>query len=203
MAPFPVYVVEDDELARTLLARQLDNLEREARSFEHATAFLSQLDSLDPGVVILDLRLPGMSGLDLLDQLEQMEGDKALFVVLVYSASNEVSDAIGAFRRGVIDFLRKPSTPEELARVLAEADAYLEERLEELQRQSMAESINLTKREKEVLRALASGKQSKVIAFDLDISIRTVEMHRANVVAKLGAQGTTHALAKAKELGLI
>jgi two-component system response regulator FixJ len=200
MASFPVYVVEDDELARTLIARQLGNLAREFRMFEHATAFLSQAQTLEPGVVILDLRLPGMSGLDLLDQ---MAGDDFLFAVAVYSASREVSDAVGAFRRGVIDFLSKPSTPDELARVLAQGDAYLASRLEEIERQSLAESINLTKRDKEVLVALAAGKQSKAIAFDLDISIRTVEMHRANVVAKLKARGTTHALAKAKELGLI
>jgi len=199
MATFPVYGVEDDELARTLLARQLGNLGREFRMFEHATAFLGEVPSLEPGIVILDLRLPGMSGLELLDQLEE----DALFAVVVYSASSEVSDAIGAFRRGVIDFLRKPSTPEELAKVLADGDAYVESRLEAIRRQSMAESIHLTKREMEVLLALAAGKQSKAIAFDLDISIRTVEMHRANVVAKLKARGTAHALAKAKELGLI
>lgn len=200
MASFPVYVVEDDELARTLIARQLGNLGREFRMFEHATAFLGQAHSLEPGTVLLDLRLPGMSGLDLLDQ---MAGDDSLFGVVVYSASREVSDAVGAFRRGVIDFLSKPSTPEELVRVLAEGDAYLESRIEEIERRSLAQSINLTKREKEVLVALAAGKQSKAIAFDLDISIRTVEMHRANVVAKLKARGTSHALAKAKELGLI
>jgi two-component system response regulator FixJ len=203
MASFPVYVVEDDELARALLARQLGNLGREARAFEHATAFLSEAGSLEPGIIILDLRLPGMSGLDLLDQLEQMNGEAGLFAVVVYSASSEVSDAIGAFRRGVIDFLRKPSTPEELAKVLADGDAYLESGLEVVRRQSLAESIRLTQREIQVLNALAAGKQSKAIAFDLDISIRTVEMHRANVVAKLKARGTTHALAKAKELGLI
>src|SRR5690606_18162945 len=121
------------------------------------------------------------------------------FAVVVHSASSEVSDAIGAFRRGVIDFLRKPSAPDELARVLQAGDAYLEERQEEIRRRSLAESIKLTAREKEVLDALAAGKQSKTIAYELDISIRTVEMHRANVVAKLQARGTTHALAKAKE----
>jgi two-component system response regulator FixJ len=200
MGSFPVYVVEDDELARKLIARQLENLGRECSMFEHATAFLGQAAELDPGIVVLDLRLPGMSGLDLLDQ---MAGDAAQFAVIVYSASSEVSDAIGAFRRGVIDFLRKPSTPEELGRVLGAGDAYLKERKEELRRRSLAESIKLTAREKEVLDALAAGKQSKTIAFELDISIRTVEMHRANVVSKLQARGTTHALAKAKELGLI
>lgn len=200
MGSFPVYVVEDDQLARTLIARQLGNLGRECRMFEHATAFLGEAPALDPGVVMLDLRLPGMSGLDLLDQLG---GEAALFGVIVYSASSEVSDAIGAFRRGVIDFLRKPSTPEELARVLEAGDAYLAARQEEIRRRSLAESIRLTGREKEVLIALAAGKQSKAIAYELDISIRTVEMHRANVVTKLGARSTTHALAKAKELGLI
>ncbi len=200
MGSFPVYVVEDDELARALIARQLENLGRECRMFEHATAFLGEAPELDPGIVVLDLRLPGMSGLELLDQ---MEGEAAQFAVIVYSASKEVNDAIGAFRRGVIDFLRKPSTPDELSRVLDAGDAYLAAHKEELRRRSLADSIKLTGREKEVLVALAAGKQSKAIAFDLDISIRTVEMHRANVVAKLQARGTTHALAKAKELGLI
>jgi two-component system response regulator FixJ len=200
MGSFPVYVVEDDELARTLIARQLGNLGRECTMFEHATAFLAEAQGLDPGIVVLDLRLPGMSGLDLLDE---MGGAAGPFAVIVYSASSEVSDAIGAFRRGVIDFLRKPSAPDELARVLEAGDAFLETQQEEIRRRSLAESIKLTGREKEVLVALAAGKQSKAIAFELDISIRTVEMHRANVVAKLQARGTTHALARAKELGLI
>jgi two-component system response regulator FixJ len=200
MGSFPVYVVEDDELSRTLIARQLGNLGRECRMFEHATAFLADAQELDPGIVVLDLRLPGMSGLDLLDQMGDAAGP---FAVVVYSASSEVSDAIGAFRRGVIDFLRKPSTPEELARMLEAGDAYLQSRKEEIERRSLADSIKLTAREKEVLVALAAGKQSKAIAYELDISIRTVEMHRANVVGKLNARGTTHALARAKELGLI
>jgi two-component system, LuxR family, response regulator FixJ len=203
MVSFPAYVVEDEELSRTLLARQLSNLGRDFVMFEHATAFFRRINSLEPGIIVLDLRLPGMSGLDLLDQLDQMEAMSARFGVVVHSASNEVTDAISAFRHGVIDFLRKPSASDELARVLAEGDAYLDAQIEAAHRQSVAKSIKLTAREREILLALAAGKQSKVIAFDLDISVRTVEMHRSSVINKLSARSASHALAKAKELGLI
>ena len=97
MFAFPIYVIEDDELARRLLEERLMELGRDVQTFEHATAFIRNLGNLYPGVIILDLNMPGMSGLNLLDQVGE---DAPPFVVIIHSASRDVNDAIGAFRRG-------------------------------------------------------------------------------------------------------
>lgn len=198
--PYPVYIVEDDELASEALRLQLEATGRSCRAFATSTAFLEAMHSLEPGVILLDLRLPGVHGLDLLDAIDE---DIGPFAVVIVSASRQVNDAIGAFRRGVVDYLRKPWTPSELADVLLEADEEVGKQLKARQRREQAEDIHLTDRELEVLRAMAEGRQSKIIAYELGLSIRTVDMHRSNIMAKLNARGASHALAIAKELGLI
>lgn len=198
--PLPVYAVEDSAFAWRMLRHQLEFLGREYRHFDTCTAFIEAQSTLPPGIIVLDIHLPGMSGLELLEQLSPEAGP---FAVIAFSGSSEVNDAIGAFRRGAIDFLRKPSPMDEMERSLKKAGKVVEAELEERRRQDKAASVRLSRREKEVLQALAQGRQSKVIAHDLGISIRTVEMHRSNIIAKLDARNASHALTIAQDLGLI
>lgn len=200
MSTYPVYAVEDSPQAWQLLRQQLGRLGREFRIFENSAAFLGEVDTLTPGIVMLDINLPDMSGLEMLDEVPDEAGP---FTVIVCSGSSEVNHAIGAFRRGAIDFLRKPCPLEKLQQSLEEADEALDAQVEARSRTQKAASINLSRRELEVLQAMAKGHQSKVIAFDLDISVRTVEMHRSNIISKLQAQNASHALTIAQNLGLI
>jgi two-component system response regulator FixJ len=119
------------------------------------------------------------------------------------SGSAEVDDAIVAFRRGAIHFLRKPFRRDALLLVLSEVEQIVYERMADYARRQNASSITLTPREREVLEAMANGEQSKVIAWKLGLSTRTVEMHRSNILAKLHARNASQAVAIARELGLI
>lgn len=200
MNSIPVYVVEDNEMSRLLLKEHLDRMGRSHQTFEHATAFLRAAPTLKPGIILLDLYLPGMNGLSMLDQLDKELGP---FAVLILSASTNVDDAIGAFHRGVADFLRKPYNAEDLREAIKETELHLAELLDRRQTREKAAKVQLTTREQQVLEAIAAGQQTKMIAFDLGISIRTVDAYRASLIAKLDARGASHALAVAKQLGLI
>lgn len=200
MNSIPVYVVEDNEMSRLLLKEHLDRMGRSHQTFEHATAFLRAAPTLKPGIILLDLYLPGMNGLSMLDQLDKEFGP---FAVLILSASTNVDDAIGAFHRGVADFLRKPYNAEDLREAIKETELHLAELLDSRQTREKAAKVQLTTREQQVLEAIAAGQQTKMIAFDLGISIRTVDAYRASLIAKLDARGASHALAVAKQLGLI
>lgn len=197
---FPVYVVEDNALARRTLQRQLDRQGIRSLLLEDGASFLDALPSLEPGIILLDVHLPGHSGVALIDEIAVEHGP---FAIVMVSGSVDVDDAIGAFRRGAIHFLRKPYRMAELSLALAEAGEALEAEIAARQRRDVAGKVNLTRREAEVLRELARGHASKVIAFNLDISIRTVEMHRSHIIAKLGAHSASHALAIAQKLGLV
>lgn len=197
---YPVYAVEDSPQAWLLLEHQLEQLGRTWRIFENSAAFLAEVRSLAPGIVVLDINLPDMSGLEMLDEVPEESGP---FAVIVASGSDEMNHAIGAFRRGAIDFLRKPCPIEKLQESMEEADASIDAQIETRDRKEKAAKVRLSRREQEILEAMARGHQSKVIAYDLDISVRTVEMHRSNIIAKLEAQNASHALTIAQNLGLI
>ena len=119
------------------------------------------------------------------------------------SGSTRVDDAITSFRRGAIHFLRKPFGCEELVATLREAWSIGADRKAAYERRALAQQIRLTPREREVLEGMAEGAQSKVIAWRLGLSIRTVDMHRANILAKLSARNASQAVAIARELDLL
>lgn len=200
MSEDPVFIVEDRALARRTLERQLAHMGRTCRLFPNAADFFSSLGDLAPGIVLLDIHMPGKSGLDLLDD---MGPDHGPFAVVVLSGSNAVDDAIGAFRRGAVHFLRKPYRLADLANAIAEAGEVLQHKLRERDRAKQALGVRLSSREMEVLGGMARGLQSKAIAHELDISIRTVELHRSKLIAKLHARSGSHALSIAKDLGLL
>lgn len=200
MGTMQAYIVDDDPLARRTVTRLLSTADIDCETFGSAAEFLSVLDTLDFGCVLLDIDMPGESGLDALAEVLRRQ---PVFPVVMLSGSTHVDDAIASFRQGALHFLRKPYRREELLAVLTEAERVGIERLAAFERQAKARSIHLTTREREVLVAMAEGQQSKQIAWTLKLSIRTVEMHRSNILTKLSARNASQAVAIARSLDLI
>lgn len=185
--PF-VHLIDDDEAVRASVAFLLEMNDLSAKTYGSAVEFLEIADSLSGGCVVTDVRMPQMSGLDLVRRLKERRID---LPVIVITGHGDVPLAVEAMRAGVIDFLEKPFEDETLLRSIrmaldtrAETDAHAEER--KRFEQMLA---TLSGREKDVLRGVIAGKMNKVIAFELGISQRTVEVYRANVMSKTQANG--------------
>lgn len=181
-----VHIVDDDDAVREALQLLMQSDDIPVQTYESAEDFLEQQGQSRPGCLLLDMRMPGLNGLELLNLLK--EQDSPLPVVFI-TGHGDVGMAVEAMKAGAVDFIEKPFDNERLLTVMrnclvdcvAIKDSY--ER-----RQEMQDRIaRLTKREREVMDLLVEGKQNKVIAIELDISPRTVELHRAKVMEKLQA----------------
>ena len=182
-----VHVIDDDPAMRDSLAFLFDSAGLAVKTYDSAIAFLDRADALEPGCILTDVRMPQMSGLELIDRL------KALSVglpVIVMTGHADVPLAIQAMKAGVIDFIEKPFDDEALLGAvragLAEAEQ-LGQRDGEL-KAARGKIASLSGREAEVLEGLVAGKPNKIIAYDLGISPRTVEIYRANLMSKMGAK---------------
>jgi FixJ family two-component response regulator len=181
-----VFVVDDDAGIRKSTCVLLESAGLPFREFDSATSFLSEYKPDMPGCLVLDLHMPGMSGIDL---VERLRADKASLPILIVSGTGTVPLAVKGMKLGVLDFLVKPVDP---AVLISKVQAALEL---DAQQRSDAASLNvirqrlstLTAREEELLRLLVSGMANKNIAAELGISIKTVENHRANLMEKTGA----------------
>ena len=181
------YVVDDDESIRSLWQWLLGSNGIAVQTFATATAFIGAYRRGDAGCLVLDVRLPGMSGPELQDHLRR----EAIEIPIVFvSAHGDVPTAVNAIKGGAVDFIQKPFDYRDAMAIVQRAlerDAQVRERRArqtELARRLAA----LTAREREVLNRIIEGKSNKVIAEELDISVRTVEFHRANVMEKTGAE---------------
>jgi len=193
LAPGIVYIVDDDAAVARTIARTARSAGLETRIFGTPAEFLDSLDDLKPGSVCLDIRMPGMSGIELLKLITSRRPDLSIVMLTGYA---EVGSAVEAFRSGAIHFLQKPVNHDELISALLEAVQVGQKRLSQAVDPKQIEAFQrLTKRERQVLDAIALGLQSKEIAWKLEISIRTVDVHRANILAKLGARNTAQAVA--------
>lgn len=186
-----VYIVDDDAAVRDALSFLMDSVDLPAQAFASGQDFLSKYDSR-PGVLVLDVRMPGMSGLELQEELVT-RGYKDLAVVFI-SGHGDIPMAVEALKRGATDFLPKPFRDQELLDRIHQA---LESNQAELEQAIEADEIerrvnSLTPREREVMEMIADGKANKVVAFDLGISQRTVEIHRARVMVKMGVRTLAH-----------
>lgn len=186
-----VFVVDDDEGIRTSLGILLDSAGYQCVSYPSATQFLAQYDAGRAGCLVLDMRMPGMSGMDLLGELARRG---AFLPVIFITGHGDVPMAVQAMKSGAFDFLQKPFSPrdllERLERALA-ADAEARHALsqtDELRRRHGT----LTPREKEVMALIVAGLANKVIAMDLKLSERTVEIHRARVMEKMVTRSVAH-----------
>jgi FixJ family two-component response regulator len=181
--PSTVYIVDDDDEMRRMLARFLEPLRVSIRDFDTADQFLERYDASEPGCLILDLRLPGMDGFSLYAALRGMRARLPVIFVTGYA---DVGTARRALIGGAADFLEKPV---ERRTLLAAVRAALA--LDAEQRKSMSACdrlTGLTLREWDVLRLVVEGKANKVISADLGISQKTVEAHRSRVMSKSGAK---------------
>ena len=178
-----VYVVDDDEAVRDAMSMLLNAAGITARSFSGGQEFLESYSVGDVGCLVLDMRMPGMSGFEVLDRLQEMQ---APIPVIFVTGHGDIPMAVEAMRRGAVNFIRKPFGDEELLACVDEA--LDEDRLRRQHHQSLAKVRalveSLTPREKEVFERVAAGQANKVIAIELGISERTVEIHRSQVMHK-------------------
>jgi len=182
-----VYIVDDDPGVRDSVALLLRSVGLGTRSFPSATDFLQTFDPRAPGCLVLDLRMPGMSGRELQKRLLEM-GSR--LPIIFITAHGDVPTAVDAVKDGAVDFIQKPFSHQKLLDMIHEALA-LDRRLreEELGRAEVqARAATLTPREREVMVLVASGKLNKTVARELGISQRTVEIHRARVMEKMQAR---------------
>jgi two-component system response regulator FixJ len=181
-----VHVIDDDEAVRQSIEFLLRTSGLSARTYASASAFLAAAPSIDSGCVITDVRMPGMSGIDLLARLSEW---RTTLPVIVITGHGDVPLAVEAMKAGAVDFLEKPFDDELLLRSVRAALDRSQENAE-LQSERVeieARLASLTNRERDVLDGLVAGKPNKVIAFDLSISPRTVEIYRANLMTKMKA----------------
>lgn len=194
-----LYVIDDDEGVARAVARSARSIGFETQIYTSAAEFIADLDRLEHGCVVLDIRMPEINGLDLLDILKER---RPAWPVIMLTGHAEVGSAVRSFRSGAVHFLGKPFRKDELLAALAEARQVGARRLRRSVDPEQAEAMRrLTAREREVLAAIAGGLQSKAIAWQLGISTRTVELHRSNILAKLCARNTSQAVAIAKACG--
>jgi len=179
------YVVEDDESIRTLWTWLMESNGIAVRTFNSAMEFIAGYQAGAPGCLVLDLRLPGMSGLELQEHLKRNQVDIPIVFV---TAHGDVRTAVTAIKEGAIDFIEKPFSYREAVSSVEKAFQRDAENRERRARHARAASriALLTDRERAVLQRIIEGKQNKVIADDLAISIKTVEFHRAKLMEKMG-----------------
>jgi len=179
-----VYLVDDEFSVRDSLALLIESTGQSVRSFESAEAFLNNYDPEHPGCLLLDVRMPSMSGLELQGELLKRE----IFIPIIFISGHAgIPDSAKAFRAGAVDFLEKPFDNEILLERIDEAIkkdiASREQFIEHREIQNRLD--HLTHREQEVLSLIVRGHSNKEIARILDISNRTVEAHRASIMEKM------------------
>ena len=196
-----VHVVDDEESVRKSLSFLLKTSHYRAQCWASGSAFLKDVDRSEPACVLLDIRMPDMDGIEL---QEKMNGHGIGLPVIMLTGHGDVSLAVRAMKAGAVDFLEKPFDRQKLLNAIGRAFAQLADA--EARRDQMdaaqVQIAALTPREREVLEGLAYGFPNKTIAFDLGISSRTVEVHRANLMAKLEVTNFADALRIAFAAGL-
>jgi FixJ family two-component response regulator len=181
-----VYVVDDDEAVRDSLQWLLEGKEYRVRCFESAEAFLSRYDTREVACLIADIRMGGMSGMELQDRL--LERQSPLPIVFI-TGHGDVPMAVDSMKKGALDFIQKPFNELQLLQLVDKMLERAKESFNTLQQAASREALlsKLTTREAQVLERIVAGRLNKQIADDLGISIKTVEAHRANIMEKLNA----------------
>jgi two-component system response regulator FixJ len=185
-----VHVVDDDEAVRESLSLLLMSAGFSCSLFVSALDFLERYKDEGPGCLVLDLQMPGMDGLELQERLVAMGID---LPIIFLTGHGDVPAAVSALRAGAVNFMEKPFDPDVLLDTLTLAVRDHSDRIESNNRHSETRKrLNtLTPREREIFDSILEGKASKVIAFELDISERTVELHRSRILKKLEVPNVT------------
>lgn len=181
-----VHLIDDDEDVRRALAFLLGTAGLAVRVYESATAFLDKCDDFQTGCIVSDVRMPGIDGLELMRQLQNRG---ARLPVVVMTGHADVPLAVSAMKAGAVDFIEKPFGDDVLLAAIEAAFAHGGKTAvaDPQTTQIRTRLASLTAREKEVLDGLLAGHPNKTIAYDLGLSPRTVEVHRANVMTKMCA----------------
>ena len=181
-----VYIVDDDEAMRDSLKWLLESRGLKVELYASSEAFLAALNNEFRGCLVLDVRMPGMSGIDLYSRLQARA---STLPVIFITGHGDVPMAVSALKKGAADFIEKPFNDQSMVRLI---QSWLKQdraaSAKRAERASLEQSLErLTQREREVLNLIVAGKLNKQIADDLDISIKTVEVHRSRVMEKMGA----------------
>lgn len=182
-----VYIVDDDKAVRDSLTDLLDSVGLSTKSYVAARDFLAAYTTKHYGCLVLDIRMPGMSGLELQEELNRRD---AVLPIIFITAHGDIPMAVQAMRQGAINFIQKPFRDQELLDSINKAlKTYDKKYKSQREDKSVKEHVHkLTPREHEVMKMIVAGKANKVIAIDLGLSQRTIEVHRANVMEKLEAR---------------
>ena len=195
-----VFIVDDDAAVRNSLRLLVKSVGLTAAVFASAQEFLGSYDPQQPGCLALDVRMPGMSGLELQQQLN-LRG--AVIPVIFITGHGDIPMAVEAMQHGAFDFLQKPFRDQDLIdRIQRALERDRENRAALGERTRIRERLDsLTPREREVLALVTSGKANKMMAADLGLSQRTVEIHRARVMDKMGASSVAQLVRMVLDLG--
>lgn len=196
-----VHIVDDDRAMRDSLAFLMGASGIAACVHDSARAFLDALPRLSVGCVVTDVRMPDMTGIDLLKALRL---ERPELPVIVVTGHGDIALAVEAMKLGAADFLEKPFDDHTLLAAVSRAIGHVHEgERREAEAAGIAARLGqLSPRERQVLEGLVEGKANKVIAYDLDISPRTVEVYRANVMTKMQAASLSHLVRMALAVGL-
>lgn len=181
-----IYVIDDDEAVRDSLQWLLEGKGYRVRCFDSSETFLSRFDPRDVACLFVDIRMQGMSGLELQDKL--IELNSPLPIVFI-TAHGDIPMAVETMKKGALDFVQKPFREEDLIPLVERMQAHAQDAFSSHKQASHRQALlgKLTNRENQVLERIIAGRLNKQIADDLNISIKTVEAHRANIMDKVGA----------------
>jgi len=201
MSEHIVYLVDDDDGVRRSIGFMLKTSGYRVESFESGTVLLSQVRKLDPGCILLDIRMPNMDGLEVQEELNALG---ITYPVIIMTGHGDVEMAVRAMKAGACDFIEKPFEKPTLIKALELAESHLaEDGLRGKRREDARVLLNgLTPREDDVLAGLVKGYPNKTIGYDLGISPRTVEIHRANLMQKVGVHSLSDLLRIAFAAGI-
>jgi two-component system response regulator FixJ len=197
-----VYVIDDDDAMRDSLDFLLGSADFDVTLFASAQHFLDALPGVDFGCVVSDVRMPGIDGIEL---LKRLKADRSPFPVLIMTGHGDVPLAVEAMKLGAVDFLEKPFEDD---RLIGMIDVALKQAASGAQTEAVAQDIaarvaSLSNRERQVMEGLVAGLSNKLIAREYDISPRTIEVYRANVMTKMQAGSLSELVRLAMRAGAI
>ncbi|MFT6909650.1 MAG: two-component system response regulator FixJ [Oleiphilaceae bacterium] len=188
-----VYIVDDDDAVRGSLAMLLRSEDFTVLPYGDPLEFISQVSDLDDGCVVLDLAMPEMSGMEVMEELQKRN---IKMPVICITGHGDIPTAVKALKVGAYEFLEKPFDSTRLIQIIKEciSDRMDQHYIESFESNAKEVVASLTPREYEVLKGMVDGLRNKQIAYYMDISIRTVELHRVHVMDKLGAKSLSDVL---------
>jgi two-component system, LuxR family, response regulator FixJ len=197
-----VYIVDDETIIRRSIVLLLSEAGYSCRPFAGGPDLIDALAYLDSGCVLLDVNMPEMSGLDVQERINALRSDMA---VIFMTAIGDVPMAVQAIKNGAVNFIEKPFADDDLLEMVDEAQSRLGERIEVTSRsmEAAARLAMLTPREMDVMRGLLHHGSNKSVAHGLQLSPRTVEMHRANIMRKVGARNFASVVQLALDAGIM